>query len=177
MRAITFCCLFLLLATASCIKQEQPPEHIMGMKPVYVSEKDFYDIKSMPEQPLKYTGTIYIWQQYFLVIEYRKGIHVYDRSDPAAPVYISFLNIPGAADFTISGKTLFADNGFDILSINIADLRAIKVNTILRNATKNSRDMPPGYKGYFECHDPGKGYYIGWDSAWLDRPRCRIGID
>lgn len=166
--------LFLLsLVVFACKKPETPQLTVKGMKPIYVSESAFYDIKNLEEQELQNTGGIYIWQQYFLIAEYKKGIHVYDRSNPSLPIYITFLNIPGCADYTISENTLFADNGFDVLSINIKDIKAIKLNKILKNATKNSRDQPPNYIGYFECHDPKKGYYIGWDSALLVNPGCR----
>lgn len=164
--------LFSLLLFA-CNKPDAPKLTVNGMKPMYVSEKEFYDIRNGEEQEVQNTGGIYIWQQYFLIAEYKKGIHVYDRSNPSLPIYITFLNIPGCADYTISENTLFADNGFDVLSINIKDIKAIKLNKILKNATKNSRDQPPNYIGYFECHDPNKGYYIGWESAVLVNPECR----
>lgn len=157
----------------SCNKPDDGTLTVAGMKPIYVSEADFYDIKNESARKVENTGGIYIWKQYFLIAEYRKGIHVYDRTNPSLPMYITFLNIPGCADFTIAENTLFADNGFDILSINIVDINKISVNKVIKNATKNSRDLPPNYIGYFECHDPSKGYYIGWDSTVLYNPKCR----
>lgn len=173
MRLITFITVSLLMSAAACVKPEPHRMRVSGMKPVYVSEQDFYDIRNKEQQPLKNTGTIYIWQQYFLVIEYRYGIHVYDRSDPSLPTYVTFLSIPGASDFTIAGHTLFADNSFDILSIDIQDLRNIKLNTVLKGATRHYSDKPPGYNGYFECYDPAKGHYTGWAPAELSDPQCR----
>lgn len=174
MKRLVYFILFFIVVASACTKVKEPNITAVGMKPVYVVEKEFYDIKNGPQQSVKNTGTIYIWQQYFMIIEYRKGIHVYDRTNPALPLYITFLHIPGCNDFTISDSTLFVDNGFDILSINIKNINAIKVNKVLKNATKNSRDMPPtNFKGYFECYDPSKGYYIGWDSTQLVNPHCK----
>jgi hypothetical protein len=146
---------------------------VEGLKPIYVTENDFYDIKNLSEQKLVNTGSIYLWKNFFLIAEYRKGIHVYDRTNPSNPIYISYLSIPGCVDFTITGQTMFVDNGFDILSINISNILSIKLNTVLKNQTKNPIEKPANYKGYFECVDRDKGYYIGWDSTILVNPKCR----
>jgi hypothetical protein len=138
----TLCFLMILL---SCNKTKTEFK-VEGLKPIYVTENDFYDIKNLSEQKLVNTGSIYLWKNFFLIAEYRKGIHVYDRTNPSNPIYISYLSIPGCVDFTITGQTMFVDNGFDILSINISNILSIKLNTVLKNQTKNPIEKPANYR-------------------------------
>lgn len=168
-----FCAVFLLFG--ACTKPEPLGIGRQNIKrPVYIPEADFYNIRNIPQQNVSNTGTILIWQQYFFIVERLKGIHVYDRADPANPVYITFLSIPGCSDCTISSNTLFADNGRDLISINISEIRHVIVNKILKGATGSEKNYPDHYKGYFECIDLSKGIVVGWEDAVADNPQCIV---
>lgn len=58
--------------------------------------------------------------------EIRKGIHVIDNSNPASPVFLSFIQIPGNGDIIIHENRLYADSYSDLISFDITDLNTIK---------------------------------------------------
>jgi hypothetical protein len=81
-------------------------------------------------QPIKTTGAteivsqgkIYIQGNYLFVNEKYKGIHVYDNSNPAAPVNLTFIAIPGNVDLAIKGDYLYADNYVDLVVLDISNI-------------------------------------------------------
>ncbi len=98
------------------------------MKPIYLPNDSLYDIRNIDIQPIVNSGTIYLWQNYLFVNEVGKGIHVIDKSYPSLAKKITFIKIYGNKNFSISDSTLFADNGKDLISIDIRDMLHIRVN-------------------------------------------------
>lgn len=144
----------------------------VGMKPVYANGDSIYDIRNINVQPITNSGSIYSWRNYLLVGENNKGIHIIDKTDPSNPVKISFIKIVGNKNFSISDSVLYADNGKDLIAINISTITAVNVLNIVKNSLQNENVFPPNYKGYFECYDKTRGIIVGWDSVKLDKPKC-----
>src|SRR6188768_864103 len=58
-------------------------------------------------------GNIYTYNNYLLVAEKFKGIHILDNSSPSNPVKIKFIELKGNENFTVVNNVLLADNGPD----------------------------------------------------------------
>jgi len=144
----------------------------IGMKPIYANGDSIYDIKNVAVQPIINSGSIYSWNQYLLVGESNKGIHIIDKSDPSNPFKISFIKIIGNKNFSIADSTLYADNGKDLITIDIRNINSIQVLNIVKNSLQNDNVFPTNYIGYFECYDKSKGIVVGWDSVQLNNPKC-----
>jgi len=168
---------FLILSSLafSCV-EEFGPEYSTyegpGKKPVYVTVEELGDIRNLDPQPTENTATIYLLGDLFFMAERNKGIHVIDLINPSNPVKITFIKIPGVNDFSISGTTLYADNGPNLVTIDISDLLNIVLLKVDPNVFKPIL-FPPLYNGYFECVDPEKGIVIDWEDAELRNPKCR----
>ena len=83
-------------------------------------------IGSVAPQNLKIPGKIYVYGDYLLISEIKKGIHVIDNSDPKNPKNISFITVPGVLDMAVKDDILYVDNYTDLVSLSIADPRNIK---------------------------------------------------
>ncbi|TAE68219.1 MAG: hypothetical protein EAZ85_14440 [Bacteroidetes bacterium] len=70
---------------------------------------------------MKNTGKIYAYASYIFVNEKYEGFHIISNSNPSSPQKIAFVKIPGNIDIAVKGNRLFADNGVDLLTINIAN--------------------------------------------------------
>ena len=70
-------------------------------------------------QPLKNVGKIYVKDKFLSINEVGNGIHVVDNRDPAKPVKLAFLSIPGNHEIAVKDSTLYADNFLDLIAINI----------------------------------------------------------
>ena len=80
-----------------------------------------------PGKELDNPGKIYIYEDYLFINEPQKGIHILDNSNPASPVNLNFINIPGNVDLAINSGILYADSYVDLLSFDISNVRSIKM--------------------------------------------------
>ena len=143
-----------------------------GLKPIY--SIDWKDVALEEPRQINQLGKIYYHHGLLLVNELYKGIHVFDNTNPANPIPLSFISIPGNVDVAAKDDILFVDNYSDLLSIRIGNGNSIEIvsrsSNIYPIATKK---YPPNHTGYFECVDFNQGIVIGWEKATLTNPKCK----
>lgn len=71
--------------------------------------------------PLVDAGKIYLGDEYILIGEEKRGIHVYDNQDPNNPIPKLFINIPGNREYYVEDNFLFAESLYDMLKIDISN--------------------------------------------------------
>ena len=165
----------LIICFCSCVPDsDRPlPSKVEGMRPIYVTELEATTIESLPPQPIEKLGKIYYKDGLIYVNESNYGVHVIDNADPANPIKIKFLKIPGCRDIAIKGNYLYADNAGDLITIDITDLNQPKVTSRLKGVQSFiSQAFPEFYEGYFECVEEERGVIIGWEEAVLKDPKC-----
>lgn len=123
----------ILLLFAGCFKDSCISTYTIYY-PVYKSlAQARADMKSLAPKPLHNTGKIYVYGNYLFINELDKGIHVIDNSNPAAPVNLSFVAIPGNVDIAIKGNYLYADSYSDLVVFDIADVRNVHTVQFVNN--------------------------------------------
>ncbi|MCS7076334.1 MAG: hypothetical protein NZ455_06480 [Bacteroidia bacterium] len=165
----------------SCNSPKQDFE-IEGYKPVYVSYEEINQpISVQTSNGLKNPGKIYYYQNYILVSDDGKGVHIIDNTNPANPILKTFIKIPMNKDMAIKNKYLYVDSYTDLVVIDISDMNDIKEIKRVKNAFPNAASdniTPPrgsevGYI-YYECPDSKKGVVVSWQKTKLKNPKCRI---
>lgn len=116
-------------------------------------------------------GKIYLYGKYLLVNEVKKGIHVFDNTNPAEPVAIGFLQLLGNTDMAIKDGQLYADHMGNLVALTVNDFGTIQEKGRLPLKTWDL-GIPPPAGFYFECVDPAKGLVVGWTKAELHNPQC-----
>ncbi|MCW5923566.1 MAG: hypothetical protein KIS77_14575 [Saprospiraceae bacterium] len=166
--AMLLCCgLF-----GSCTKEELSGYTGPGKRPVYVPFSALDDIKNLPPQPIGLTGTIFLRDTLFFMLEQRKGIHVFNIKDSSNTVNLTFIQIPAVTDFTITGNRLYADSWRDLLTIDISNL--LDARLLTRQPDVFSPVLYPLlYNGHFECVDESRGAIVDWVDANLENALCR----
>lgn len=148
---------------------------VEGLKPIYVAIGEEKDIRTTTPRDIKRLGKIYYKDPLIFVNESNLGVHIFDNTNPANPVNMHFLEIPGCEDIAIKGNYLYADNLTDLVTVDISDLEnPVVVNRLENIKPATEEDFPPNYEGYFECVDDTQGIVIGWEEATLDNPKCSI---
>ncbi|MEJ7779844.1 MAG: hypothetical protein WKF68_09640 [Daejeonella sp.] len=91
--------------------------------PFYLSVSDLrLQAVSLGEpEPLSAPGKIYTYGNYLLINELNEGIHIVDNTNPAAPRFVNFINIPGNIDLAVNSDVLYADSYVDLLAFDISD--------------------------------------------------------
>ena len=148
-----------------------PPPVGDTYRPVYATYTDVRTVQTLPPQPLKDVGKIYVKDDYLFINEPGSGIHIVDNRDPAKPVRLSFVSIPGNHELAIKDSILFADNTLDLVALNIADPRNVRVVKRVENAFPYPA-FPIATRVRFECADPERGVVIRWEKAPVENPQC-----
>jgi len=79
---------------------------------------------------LKQAGRIFLHSSLLMISEPFQGIHVFDNTDPSAPVAVAFLKIPGNTDIAVKDDYLYADSAIDLLSIKFDGTNAALVGRV-----------------------------------------------
>jgi hypothetical protein len=159
-----------LLTLLACTRQEPEPDTTSYL--VYASYRPLLlaratlesSVAAVAPQALHNTGKIYLRGAYVFVNEKYEGIHVIDNHDPANPRPVSFLRIPGNVDLAVRGNLLYADNGPDLVTIDISDPAHAKPTGRVRDAF---RELPmpesgPLEEAYQPTKRPANTVVVGW---------------
>jgi hypothetical protein len=156
-----------------CYRSYAPPAPTSGdtYRPVYASYADIRTVQTLGPQPLKNIGKIYVKDAYLFINEVGSGIHVVDNHDPANPVRLSFISIPGNHELAVKDGILFADNTLDLVALDISDPRNVRIVKRLDNAFPYP-DYPLISGVRFECANPERGVVVRWEKAAVENPQC-----
>ncbi len=84
--------------------------------------------KTMSPSPVSRTtersGKIYAFGNYIFQNDLNKGIHLIDNTDPLHLQKIAFLNIPYNTEFAVKGNYIYANNGNDLVVVDVRDVNA-----------------------------------------------------
>ncbi|QDA58810.1 LVIVD repeat-containing protein [Hymenobacter jejuensis] len=124
-------------------------------------------VASLAPRPMRNTGKIYLQGRYIFVNERFEGIHVIDNQDPAHPQIVSFLRIPGNIDMAMQDNLLYADNGPDLVTIDMTNPRAVHVTSRVRDAFREL-PMPESLPLLPACapnQRPTNTVVVGWQKV------------
>jgi hypothetical protein len=100
-------------------------------------------------------GKLWIQGNILFVNDKYVGVHIYDISDPAAPLKKGFILISNNIDIAVKDNTLYADSYGNLLVYDLKDYsNAVLVKTV-SNAVTYNYDYFGWYDGYYD------GYYSG----------------
>ncbi|RYD82599.1 MAG: hypothetical protein EOP53_03265 [Sphingobacteriales bacterium] len=130
--AVFFICSVLF---SSCINDKcETTRTYVKYTPVIKNLAEIRDFKVMPAKNLEAFGKIWIYGKYLLVNEPKKGIHIFDNTNPSSPQALSFISIPGNVDMAVRDNMLYADNYIDLLVINIANPQSPTLEKRIENS-------------------------------------------
>jgi len=122
----------IFLALAGCFFFFQACESDLGsVSATYVEATAIYgDLDAIyntelnaPAEAIGNPGKIYIAEEFILIGEEEKGIHVIDNTDSSNPQNVSFINVPGNREYFVNGNFLYAESYYDVVKIDISDPR------------------------------------------------------
>jgi hypothetical protein len=159
-----------LLLFVSCSRQEEAaPEYsylqYAAYRPVLMTRTALENsVAALPPQALHNPGKIYLRGAYVFVNEKFAGIHVIDNTNPAQPRPVSFLRIPGNVDLAVRGNVLYADNGPDLVTLDISNPAHPQPTGRVRDAFREL-PMPESSsleEAYQPANRPSTSVVVGW---------------
>ncbi|MES2628067.1 MAG: hypothetical protein V4616_03775 [Bacteroidota bacterium] len=147
-----------------------PAPYLTGYVPIMMSRDELNkSITLLPAQPFRTTGKIYKFNNTLFAIEPYKGVHVFDNTDPAAPVNSGFIRIPGCVDVAVKDGKLYADNAVDLVTIDISQANQPRLvnrqmNVFPEMLPPDRLDMPGAYA---KDKRPADLVIVGWKSKTI----------
>ena len=151
---------FFVLLTAC---EELVYREFKGNAPVYMSYEVLRNsVATEANRDLVNPGKIYFKDDYIFIIENLEGIHVYDNTNPSAPVRKTFVKVPGAVDISIAGYIIYVDSFVDLVVLDAEDINNIHEVSRVKDAfpyliPETDNDLPVGKI------DQEKGVVTGYD--------------
>jgi hypothetical protein len=105
-------------------------------------------ISTNEPQDLVNPSKIYAYQNYLIICETKKGLHIIDNANPSSPRKLSFLKIPGVIDMAVKDNILYVDNYTDLVALDISNPKSIKEVGRLKNMFNNG--LVDGISWYFD---------------------------
>ncbi len=109
------------------------------------------DLEAVRAQPLNEApravenpGKVYVGNDFILLGEEEKGVHVINNSDIADPQFIGFINIPGNREFFVKDNFLFAETNYDVIKVDVSDLNNIQLVDRAKNIFVETLTNPEG---------------------------------
>ena len=118
---------WLLLFLGGCTSTDinSPTDNNKGTeyKPVLMTRTALENsVTIQPARILSQAGKIYMRDSMLFISEKYKGIHIYDNKNPASPVNLIFISVPGCVDMAVKGNMIYADNAIDLVVIDISNV-------------------------------------------------------
>lgn len=131
--------------------------------PKYLSYEEMRtSVKLKSAMEVGVPGKIYMKDQYLFVNEKYKGIHIFDNTNPAAPVNLGFIEIPGNVDLAVNGSFLYADSYVDLVVISIRDINnPVEISRLENIFPYTIPEVDYTYPIY--GIDQEKGVIAGWE--------------
>ncbi len=126
------CVLALIFALWGCEDKCKSKSPYFYYEPVYSTISQIRAATGLKEsREIANPGKIYLKDNFLLIGEVGRGIHLINNIDPTSPVQVGFLSIPGNNDMATWGNTLYADSFVDLVVFDITNMKSIReVNRI-----------------------------------------------
>ena len=180
---LSFC---LLLASCSLFKDEIVDDRELVDVAYFVPQYETtaqLAAKVTVESPKDYAeaGKIVTYQNYIFINKPNEGVHVVDNSNPADPVNLHFINIPGSLDLTIIDNHLYSDMFSALVVFNISDvtqpdlIEDFTVEEVFyynpyRTLDTASRPEESYTYTQYESIDESRGIVTGWEVEIRQEP-------
>jgi hypothetical protein len=151
-KLLLFICSCLAMSNFACTDNCETTRTYRTTVPITLSvEQIRTGIATEAPQDLVNPGKIYVKDNYLFINEIKKGIHIFDNTNPEKPQSIAFLKISGVVDMAVKENTLFVDNYIDMVTFDISNPKAIKETGRVKNVFING--LTDGISWYYNAQN------------------------
>jgi hypothetical protein len=120
---------FILLFT-DCTK-DSVSEKYTFYRPVYKTKASVQNAITAAAPTLISNAGKIVWKDHYIFLnEVDKGVHIIDIANPANPVNLYYIAIPGCVDIAVNGNYLYADCYTDLVTIDISNPANAKLKKV-----------------------------------------------
>ena len=151
-----------LVSLNSCEDKHLEQRTYVANVPEYVSYESMQKaIKVSNPKEITVAGKIYFKDNYLFISDPGKGVHVIDNANPANPIAIAYIEVPGNVDIAINDDMLYVDNYIDLVVIDISS--PTEASEVGRLKSAFPEKLPPSDPNFPIAQiDYDKGVVIGF---------------
>ncbi len=168
--------LFALMSLLFVQCEDEPIEDMIvsGLSPRYTTLMLGQNV-SVEAMEFDELSNFIVFGDYLLLVERSKGIHIVNNVDPANPINIVFIEMPGTIGAVAIDDNMIISLANYLITVDISDFTDATIVNILEIENSNQGEglYPLDYNGYFECVDPDRGIVYEWVREDLINPKCK----
>ncbi len=144
--AALICAIFSTLLIKSCVPPtDEQPSELYGYEAEYMTREQLgSSVKLLPARAMNATGKIYVKDDYLVIVEPSRGLHIFNNSDPSNPKALKFIEVPGINDVAIKDDLFCVDNIVDLVFFRY-DFNN-QITSVQRMENFLPEPLPPGYR-------------------------------
>lgn len=160
------CCLlcFVFMFFLSGCPMPDDPMPTSAYQPILMSRAQLENSIALKDaRIISNPGKLYHYGDYILINELFEGVHIIDNKDPASPLTVGFIQVPGNVDFAVKDNIVYVDNAVDLVALDISTPGAVQVTKRIRN--RFPALLPPDDLPYKEdwAGAPKDAVIVGWE--------------
>jgi hypothetical protein len=158
-RAVAILLVLIPVAFSACVKDKCKTTYTYTWyEPIYKTKAEVRaNIKSNAPKDIVNPGKLFILGNFIFLNEIDKGVHVINNANPASPVRVAFIDIPGNLDIAVKGTTMYADLYTDLVTIDVSSPDHVTLKKII--------------EGQFPYRYWGSGFAASNDKVVIDWKR------
>ena len=159
--------LSLFVAGAGIMAFQQIPYRPHNYEPIMISRADLESsFAFLPAQDIEQPGKIWVYNNYILLVEQYKGIHIIDNSNPNSPQAINFINILGCTELAARDGIIYANNAVDLIGIKLNEsFSSLNIVSRNRNVLPIISSPEPWDDWYYINKLPNDMIIIKWEPS------------
>jgi hypothetical protein len=131
-------------------------------QPVYMNREALnQSVKSVAPRALSNPGKIYVYGNFLYINERYKGVHIINNTNPAQPINVGFIEVPGNLDIAVKNSIMYVDNAVDLVTIDVSKPTDIQVLNRQENVFPIIK-APDGRNAFSYNYNPSMGYIVNW---------------
>ena len=166
MKKGTYLILFLTALSALGIMAFQPSSpQPYNYEPVMMTRADLEASFAIePARIIEKPGKLWVYNNFILLIEQYRGIHVIDNSNPNNPQRIAFLRIEGCTEIAARQGILYANNAVDLIGVKAnSDFSAMELMSRNRDVMPHINSPEPWADEYYTNRLPDDMVIVRWE--------------
>jgi hypothetical protein len=141
-----------------------PPPSIK-FEPIMMSRADLEASFAIePAREIEKPGKLWVYNNFIMLIEQYRGIHIIDNSDPNNPQRVAFIRIEGCTEVAVREGILYANNAVDLVGVKAtADFSSLEIVSRNRDVMPVISSPEPWDDEYYLSRIPDDMIIVRWE--------------
>jgi len=141
------------------------PERPHNYEPIMMSRVDLEASFAVePARAIEKPGKLWVFNNYIMLVEQYRGIHLIDNSNPNNPQRIAFINIEGCTELAVRDGIIYANNAVDLIGVKAtSDFSSLEIVSRNRDVLPIISSPEYWYDWYFTDRLPDDMIIVRWE--------------